>query len=173
MLLLCALPARADITYVLENAVFTDGTTATGFFTLNVYGYLETVDIVTTAGTAASSAIMTGATYTNPASAYFFGQSPPVDDIAFGSSAGYQIVLNVSNLLTQIDSGPDPLITGSGNYPSLAGSYEECFSNTCGGPAFGDVRLLVSGDLVVPEPASMLLLIVGLVALPVIRRRRV
>jgi hypothetical protein len=43
-------PANADVTVTLQGVAFGDDATASGFFTLNVDGYIKAVDITTTLG---------------------------------------------------------------------------------------------------------------------------
>jgi hypothetical protein len=43
--------SQADVKYTVENAVFDDGTSLTGYFTLNQYGNIESWDMTTMTGT--------------------------------------------------------------------------------------------------------------------------
>jgi hypothetical protein len=52
--------ARADLVVTLVGVTFADGGTASGSFTLNVYGYIEASDIVTTPGTSITSEPLSG-----------------------------------------------------------------------------------------------------------------
>src|ERR1700759_3422555 len=56
-------PARADTLVTLRGVTFADGGTASGYFELNVLGYMEAADIITTAGTSAGGQPLAGYTY--------------------------------------------------------------------------------------------------------------
>jgi hypothetical protein len=165
--------ARADTIVTLEGVTFADGGTASGYFVLNVDGYMETADITTSAGTSMASVSLPGYNYTEAGSSVPSVPGPFDTMFAFGST-----VDNMSLFLTAdfavTNGGSDPLILGSGSDASLAGSFEYCTQNAtnCAGPGFLDGRLVTAGTLYAPEPAAISLLGAGIVLLPLMRRRR-
>ena len=164
-------PARADIMVTLEKGVtFADGGTASGYFDLNVYGYMEAVDITTTPGTTMLGSPIAGFTYLGG----LLNNSVPFDSgFYFNSTVGaFSLALTAENVVP--DGGFDPLILGSGSQATLAGSYENCQQNaiTCGGPTYLDGRLVTAGTLYAPEPTTLSLLGMGGLLLLVMRRKR-
>jgi hypothetical protein len=86
----------------------------------------------------------------------------------------FGLALAVTKSLGPGYSGYDSLVLGSGSGAGLAGSSETCQENStaCGGPSYLDGRLVTSGTLYAPEPASVTLLTVGGAALTMLRQRR-
>ncbi|MGD0104120.1 MAG: PEP-CTERM sorting domain-containing protein [Rhodopila sp.] len=165
-------PVRADTIVTLEGVTFGDGGTASGYFELTVYGYVEFADITTTPGTSLNGAPMAGYTYLT--SGALVNNAVPFDSGFYFNTAddALSLVLTAENPVTS--GGFDPLILGSGVSSSLAGSYEACEENpsACGGVSDQDGRLVTSGTLYAPEPATLSLLGMGGLLLSVIRRKR-
>jgi PEP-CTERM motif len=166
--------ASAETTVTLEGVTFADGGTASGSFTLNVYGYMEAADITTTQGTSMLGAALAGYSYLTAGAGVPNGPTPPFDSVFTfnGTADDFSLVLRAQNVVTL--GGFDPLVAGSGSGGSLGGSYEYCTQGSiaCGGPSYLDGRLVAAGTLYAPEPATLTLLGVGIVALPLVRRRR-
>jgi len=152
----------------LDNVIFADGGTATGVFGLNVSGYTASpIDIVTT-----------GVTFPAPNS-YFSGGAdgtPPSTDFDF-TTAGYvyDLHLEFAEPVSPGASGELTLVAGGGTLGSgFTGSYEECVSSDVAcGVSYGTVNFITSGDVLVPEPASLAILGAGVIGLAAVRRRRV
>lgn len=140
--------ARADVTW-LVSGLFDDGGTLSGFFNINVYGYLEGYDLTTTTGGAVS-----GFEYT-PLNSYFSNDVFYVD-----AQPGY-----AGDLHLQFTT---PLTTHSANNPIIGGedgpSYECVQSYSCYVNQGGTTRYLTSGFAssgAVPEPGVWLLMLGG------------
>jgi hypothetical protein len=149
--------ANADTDAVLQGVAFADGATASGDFSLNQYGYLDTVGIATT-----SSATFSSNTYTT-------GQTtgPTQDSLFyFSGSSDYSLALDFA---TAVSFGSDALVAGSDSGSTLSGSYEYCTEpSVCGS---GTYRLITDGSVYVTEPATLGVLALGVTALAATRRR--
>jgi hypothetical protein len=163
-------PARADTVVTLEGVTFADGGTASGYFRLNVDGYLESVGITTTLGTSMGGKPIAGFTYLTG----LLNNAAPFDSGFYFNSTvdAFSLALTAENPVT--NGGFDPLILGSGSGATLAGSFENCQENAtaCGGPTYLDGRLVTAGTLYAPEPTTLSLLGIGGLLLSVIRRKR-
>jgi hypothetical protein len=154
-------PAHAT-TFSLVNVTFSDGGAAIGTFDLNSYGYIEGQTIITTA-----SAPFAGYTYS---SGQLDPNSPPSNGFLFNSSSDFSLMLETATPLSGTSTGSDALIAGSANGSVLSGSYEQCTESACGGT--GVYRLIDSGSVSTPEPATVSLLALGAIAVASARRRR-
>ena len=165
-------PARADTIVTLEGVAFGDGGTASGYFELNSYGYMEFVDITTTSGKSLNGEPMAGYTYLTSGASV--NNAVPFDSGFYFNSTDepFSLVLTAENPVTS--GGFDPLILGSGAPSSLASSYEACQENSssCGGVGYQDGRLVTAGTFYAPEPATLSLLGMGGLLLSVIRRKQ-
>jgi hypothetical protein len=164
--------AKADTTVILEGVTFSDGGTASGYFTLNTYGYLDAADIITTPGTSSLGVSLPGFTYDLAGGGVPPGPAPFDSVFYFNSTVDdFSLILSAQNVVTE---GVDPLILGSGSGDTLAGSYEYCTENptVCAGADYLDGRLVTTGFLYAPEPATLSLLGLGAVVVPLLRRRR-
>lgn len=160
---LCAAAGAANATtYVLHNARFDDGTTATGTFSTNSYGWIDAWNIQTSDG------FITGNTYTptiNPGYA-------PGDTVVTFNRPDYLGFLQLTLSTPLTSSGVIPLIVGPG------GPSYECDTWSCPGPSF-DVRYLaasrdgIGGFLAaIPEPGAWVMMIGGLGLIGAAARRR-
>jgi hypothetical protein len=143
--------ASADIHW-LVSGVFDDTGTLSGYFDINVYGFLDGFDLTTTAGTTES-----GFEYT-PETSYFSNGTFYVD-----AEPGYFNDLHLEFL--------DPITTAVASNPIVGGengpSYECAASWSCYVNSGGTTRFLASGSataggvLGVPEPGAWMLLLTG------------
>ena len=166
--------ANADLTVTLEGVTFADGGTASGYFDLNVYGYLVSALITTTPGTSSGPGSLTGYTYTAAGAGVPSGPAP-FDSVFYFNSTADNISLILLADAPVTDGGSDPLIVGPGSGGSVTVSNEYCTEGApaCGGTiGYLDGRLITAGTLYAPEPASVALLGVGSVLLPTLRRKR-
>jgi len=161
--------AKADVVWTLTDVPLDDGTVLSGNFTVNVYGYLESWNIVTQPGT------LSGASYlpvinsvdVTSATVGFLPPGNPYEGILF---------LTFQDSLT-VASSHNPIIGGE-----LGPSYE-CFGYSCDpslGPS-GTIRyVLGQGDRggaasfasAVPEPSTWAMMIFGFVGVGFMAYRR-
>lgn len=145
--------------FKLQNVTFTDGASASGFWTTSAYGYLASADVSTTAGT------ITGWTHQSNVSTSVTGATFVFQRVGGGDplyTTSFTIVLD------------DPAHTGV-NQIDLANSFECVGSYSCGAnnsavPS-ADIRYFASGDVVVPEPMRAALLFAPAVLVGLVRRR--
>jgi hypothetical protein len=173
LMILAPCRANADTIVTLAGVTFADGSTASGYFALNVDGFMETADIMTSPGMSMAAVPMAGYSYT-AAGSNVPSAPGPFDTMFWFTSTIDNISLVLTTDFPVTNGGSDPLILGSGSGASLAGSFEYCTQNTvnCGGPGFQDGRLVTAGALYAPEPAAISLLGIGIVLLPIMRRTR-
>jgi hypothetical protein len=167
-------PANADTIVTLEGVTFADGATASGYFVLNVDGYLESAEITTSPGTSIGDQSMAGYTYTVANSDIPNGPAP-FDSVFYFNSTVDNIGLILIADFPVTDGGVDPLVVGEGSGGSLTVSNEYCTENAeaCGGVGYDDGRLVTAGILYAPEPATLSLLGLGMAVVPLLRRGRV
>ena len=142
--------ANADVLWTV-NGTFNDSGTLSGTFDIDVYGYLDGYNLVTTAGTN-----LPGFNYT-PADSYFSNGTFYVD-----AQPGYQQDLHLTF--------QDDLSVAVADNPIIGGtpgpSWECVDSWSCYVPAGGDTRYVASGFASagdpLPEPSSLQMLVCGL-----------
>jgi hypothetical protein len=160
-LALTAGAAKADVHWTV-NGTFDDGGTLSGFFDINVYGYLQDFDLVTSAGGAEG-----GFEYT-PATSYFSNGTFYLD-----AEPGYFGALHLT-FLSDIGAAiaTNPLLGGS------PGPSWECVQSwSCYVPQGGTTRYIAEGfasaGSAAPEPAAWGLMIAGFgLAGAALRKRR-
>jgi hypothetical protein len=136
-----ALPgaAVADVHWRV-NGVFDDGTTLTGTFDIDTYGYLG------------PSALTTQAQGTFPGFTYTLGDSSAGNTAtAIDFERGYTGDLHLVFASNLSSGGTNPIVSG----------YECVGSYSCYNASGGTIRNLVSGVATVPEPAGWVLLVTG------------
>jgi hypothetical protein len=167
-------PAKADTIVTLEGVTFGDGGTASGYFILNTYGYMESADITTTLGTSIADQSLAGYTYSTAGAGVPSGPAP-FDTVFYFNSTEDAFSLILITDFPVTDGGFDPLVVGEGSGGSLTISNEYCTQNSvaCGGVNYDDGRLVSTGTLYAPEPATLSLLGLGVAVVPLLRRGRV
>jgi hypothetical protein len=165
--------ARADIIYTV-NAMFDDGEHLTGTFSLNVYGYLATVNLTTTGS---GTSTLPGDTYTMPGSSSgIIPNAPPPN--------GFYILPDSDGAYdAQLQLIFDHPLGGTGIYhivggelgPSFecAGNYN-CYLNGTVNPAEQIVRFIAEGTAIaaVPEPSTWAMMMIGFAGLGYMAFRR-
>jgi hypothetical protein len=148
--------SKADVVWNV-NAVFNDGTTLTGTFTTDVYGFIENNYSLTTQAKGAFS----GLTYTS-ADSYFNNGTFFID-----LEPGYHQDLHLTFLYSLGVANPNnPIVGGSS-------SFECQDSFTCYLAEGGPVRFIDSGFAsAVPEPATWAMMLMGFLALGLVGHRR-
>jgi hypothetical protein len=155
--------ARAlPITWTLQNAVFDDGGTASGSFTIGPYGYLN----APVTGTTTAGNLLGGHAYLFTDPTNIIPGSPPAYGVEF-HSATYNLTLHLEFQNSLETGGVDQLI--------LASSWE-CASFSCPGPDYGspgaNTRYFISGSAVAAaEPTALGLLLLGIAGAVALRRR--
>jgi len=142
----------------LDNVNFSDGSTASGTISLNAYGQVEAADVNVTAGTLPAEAYF----IPGPVAAYL---PSPYDELTL-YAGGYNIglVLDVADPFSASMSGVDP----------ITGGYQICSFSCPGVVSPGtsvNIVLADSPDLLVPEPASFVILASSLFGLGLVRAR--
>jgi PEP-CTERM motif len=142
--------ANADVLWTV-NGTFNDTGTLSGTFDIDVYGFLNGYNLMTTAGTS-----LPGFDYT-PADSFFSNGTFYVD-----AQPGYQQDLHLAFLDDlSVATGDDPIVGGD------PGPSWECVNSwSCYVPSGGDTRYIASGFASagdpVPEPSSLPVLLAGL-----------
>ena len=145
--ILSAEPASAAALWWKVSGTFDDGGTLTGIFHTNVYGFLDSYDLKTSANSPFG-----GFEFSTPnASNHFISGGVTATSLyVFGTSYnGEQLNLNFSQS-----------IYAPSHNVLLSSSFECQNSYSC--PSGGDVRFLTAGVAAVPEPATWALMLVGL-----------
>jgi PEP-CTERM motif len=144
--------AKADVHWVIDNAIFDDGTTLNGYFNINVYGFLDGYDLKTLA-----NGPFVAVDYT-PSNSFFSNGTFYVD-----AQPGYQGDLHIefaNNLGVPESSNA---IVG-GDPPGV--SYECQGSFSCSNLDGGATRFIASGVAsAVPEPATWTMMLLGFAGL--------
>ena len=176
---LLSAPAHAAPQYNLPIDVFGTfraGTSLTGEFSLNVYGYVNPGwSFQTSDGTALDGfTVITGENFSAANGDYAAATGAP-DTFAISlNNASYSLLLYMTLDHPLNVPGLDPFILDAGYAQNpLSG---ECTPYSCVDypdlDAPGKERLLVSGYAYVPEPASIVLLGAGVIGLGLVRRRQ-
>jgi len=155
---LTAAASAQSVILTLDNVSFSDGSTASGTISLNAYGQVETADVNVTAGT------LPAYSYTVPGPVAPYLPSPYDQLILYAGAYNIGLVLDVADPFSATMAGVDPITGG-----------EEICTYSCPGllPPNTSVSIVLADnpDLLVPEPATMVVLASGLIGLGVARRR--
>lgn len=164
--------AKADVVYTV-NAAFNDGEHLTGTFSLNIYGYIQTMNLITTAGPS-----LPGNSYTIPGSSSgIIPHDPPADGFFV-----YPVSNNLGTAVLQLMF--DHALGDTGTYSIVGGLYGKSFecigTNDCNtngtlGPnkSIGTVRFVTEGiATAVPEPSTWAMMIMGFAGLGFLAHRR-
>ncbi len=137
--------ANADVTWNV-NGTFNDGATVTGFFDINVYGYLEAYNLQTTAGD------LPGFDYT-PSNSYYSNGTFYID-----AEPQYQndLHLTFADSLT-VPTANDPIVGGASD-----ASWECQGSFSCYLPEDGATRFITEGFAsAAPEVSTWMMMLIG------------
>ncbi len=151
--------SHADIRYDVTGT-FDDGATVSGYFNINVYGYLDGFDLMTTDGS------ITGYDYM-PSTTYLDGGAT---DLTFNRADpyAYQGALQLGFSGPLAGYGLQALVTGEGG-PSWETSWYVSAQDVPPEP----VRYLVSGAVIgVPELSTWAMMLAGFVGLGLAAHRR-
>ena len=183
-LLVCGVSAGAGpITWTLNGVIFSDGGTASGSLTFDPdagtacsggtspCGVFSAVNIVTTIG-----ASLTGNTYSFVCGqdvATCNGVSPDSSEVLLlTSNAANQTGLQAFALFFTPGGGPPAGLTDAGGLIGLVGNGLEgtCSNSACSQPV-PPIRTIITGGIAAPEPTSWGMLLAGLGAIGIARRR--
>jgi hypothetical protein len=150
--------ARADILWTVDGT-FTDGTTVTGTFSINTYGYLDNNFSLTTQAKGDFGAFNYTASDSYYSNGTFYVDAQP----------GYQQDLHLAFLYALTNPNPNNPIVGGNPGPS----YECINSYSCYVPSGGEVRYIDSGFASsVPEPSTWAMMILGFLGIGFAAYRR-
>ncbi len=149
-----AAPARAELNLVLENVRFADGTAVTGVFSLNVYGYLSApIDMsIQASGSFPGGHLGDNSSFNSNLLSYTYSIGTPATSIYDTITLALQSAPGTVNV--------DPIVTGGSSYECI-GTSTYCQT----------LRYIVSGDVRIPEPASIALLATGMAGAAAVRRQ--
>ena len=151
--------SHANIRYDVTGT-FDDGATVSGYFDINVYGYLSAFDLTTTDGSIAGYEYTPTTSYTNGGASYLtFNRAYP---------NAYQGALQLDFSAPLSGYGLQPLVTGEGG-PSWETAGYVNVDDVPPEP----VRYLVSGAVIgVPELSTWAMMLAGFVGLGLAGHRR-
>lgn len=150
--------AQADILWTVDGT-FTDGTTVTGTFSINQYGYLDNNFSLTTHASGAFG----GFTYT-ASDSYYANGTFYVD-----AQPGYQQDLHLQFLDALTALNPSNPIVGGNPGPS----YECIASYSCYNQTGGTIRYIDAGfAAAVPEASTWLMFLIGMAGIGLMGLRR-
>jgi hypothetical protein len=159
----------------LEGVTFADGTTLTGEFSLNTYGYNDGTAgwfFDTSGGTSLNATPIAGFDFLSAAGTSAAIQTPPGSGLTYevnfnNSSSSEQLYLTFAHALDI--GGPDPLIIGPSAVDPSTPASGECAGYSC---SLSDERLISGGFAEVAEPTSLAIIGAGVLGLGILQLRR-
>jgi hypothetical protein len=157
----------------LEGVTFADGTTLTGEFSLNAYGFNTGGWFFdTSAGTSLNANPIAAFSFVSDAGTSAAIQTPPGSGLTYevnfnNGSSSEQLYLSFAQALDV--GGPDPLITGPSAVDPATPDSGECAGYSC---SLSNERLIAGGFAEVAEPASLAILGPGILGFGILQRRK-
>jgi hypothetical protein len=158
----------------LEGVTFADGTSLTGEFSLNTYGYNDGSAgwfFSTSDGTSLNATPIAEFDFLSAAGTSAAIQTPPGSGLTYevnfdNGSSSEQLYLSFAHALDI--GGPDPLIIGPSAVDPATPASGECAGYSC---SLSDERLIAGGFAEVAEPTSLTILGAGILGFGILRRR--
>jgi hypothetical protein len=159
----------------LEGVTFADGTSLTGEFSLNTYGYNEDTAgwfFSTSDGTSLNATSIAAFDFLSAAGTSAAIQAPAGSGLTYevnfnNGSSSEQLYLTFAHALDV--GGPDPLIIGPSAVDPATPASGECAGYSC---SLSDERLITGGFVEVAEPTSLTLLGAGIFGFGMLHHRR-